>query len=129
MNINKILSPKKTLILSVVASVFVLLALSTPVVFASSCAGIETNLIKCNDRGGGSVVNLLIDIVNFLAVGVGILVVGGIVWGGSIYASSNGDSSKVQQAKTIIVNAIVGLLLFIFMYALINYMVPGGLFN
>ena len=68
-------------------------------------------------------------VINFLAVGVGIAVVGGIIWGGMIYASSNGDSAKTKHAITIIVNAVVGLLLFIFMYAFINFLVPGGLFT
>lgn len=93
------------------------------------CAGIETSIIDCDETDGNPVVNMLLQIINFLAVGVGIAVVGGIIWGGLTYASSNGDSNKVQQAKMIIVNAVIGLLLFFFMYALINYLVPGGLFN
>lgn len=95
----------------------------------SECSDIETSIVDCNTKGGNPITGLLLQIVNFLAVGVGIAVVGGIIWGGMVYASSNGDASKVQQAKMIIVNAVVGLLLFFFMYALINYLVPGGLFN
>lgn len=93
------------------------------------CGDIKTSIIKCNTRGGNPVMSILIQVINFLAVGVGIAVVGGIIWGGMIYASSNGDSAKTKQAITIIVNAVVGLLLFMFMYALINFIVPGGLFT
>lgn len=96
---------------------------------ASKCADIETSIVECNNDGGNPVTGLLLQIVNFLAVGVGIAVVGGIIWGGMMYASSNGESSKIQQAKMIVVNAVVGLVLFIFMYAFINYLVPGGLFT
>ena len=96
---------------------------------SAGCGGIETSIIDCNSNSGNPVIGIMLTIINFLAVGVGIAVVGGIIWGGMIYASSNGDSSKVQQAKTIIVNAVIGLLLFIFMYAIINYLVPGGLFT
>lgn len=93
------------------------------------CGDIKTSIIKCNTKGGNPIMSILIQVINFLAVGVGIAVVGGIIWGGMIYASSNGDSAKTKQAITIIVNAVVGLLLFIFMYALINFIVPGGVFN
>lgn len=72
---------------------------------------------------------IIIQLINFLAVGVGIAVVGGIIWGGMLYASSNGDPSKTKQGVTVIINAVVGLLLFMFMYAIINYLVPGGVFN
>ena len=93
------------------------------------CGDLETSIIKCDVDGGNPVMSILIQVINFLAVGVGIAVVGGIAWGGIVYASSNGDPGKTKQAVTIIVNAVVGLLLFIFMYALINFLVPGGLFN
>lgn len=96
---------------------------------STGCGGVETAYIECDATGNGSIVNMLLAIVNFIAVGVGILTVGGIIWGGMVYASSNGDANRVKQAKTIIVNAIVGLILFFFMYAFINYLVPGGLFT
>ncbi|MEO5499435.1 MAG: hypothetical protein ABIR46_02975 [Candidatus Saccharimonadales bacterium] len=119
---------KPTLLIALILGVFTF----APEVHAAGdgCAGITTSpIIKCDDSGGNPILNLMLQIINFLAVGVGIAVVGGIIWGGLIYASSNGDSSKVQQAKTIIVNAVIGLLLFIFMYAIVNFLVPGGLFT
>lgn len=100
---------------------------------SEGCASLEehggTSIIKCDVDGGNPVMSIVIQVINFLAVGVGIAVVGGIAWGGIVYASSNGDPGKTKQAITIIVNAVVGLLLFIFMYAFINFLVPGGLFN
>lgn len=119
---------KPLLLIALLVGVFVFV----PSVSAAKdgCAGIDTSgIIKCDDTGQGPVVNLLFQVINFMAFGVGIAVVGGIIWGGLLYASSNGDANKVQQAKTIIVNAVVGLLLFFFMYALVNYLVPGGLFS
>lgn len=94
----------------------------------SKCGQIDTSLVNCDTNGGNPVISLVLQIINFLAVGVGIAVVGGIIWGGLLYASSNGDSSKAKQGITTIVNAVIGLLFFMFMYALINFIVPGGLF-
>lgn len=79
--------------------------------------------------GANTTTSLLLTILNFLAVGVGIAVVGGIVFGGLRYATADGNASNAQQGITFIVNSVIGLLLFIFMYAIINFLVPGGLFT
>ena len=71
----------------------------------------------------------LLEIFNFLAVGVGVAVTGGIIYGAIRYITSNGNASQSQQGVTVIVNSVIGLLLFIFMYAILNYLVPGGLFG
>ena len=93
------------------------------------CGDAVTAIIKCDaSTDGGPVVGLLVEIINFLAVGVGVAVAGGIVWGGFVYSQANGNSTKTQEGITIIVNAVIGLMLFIFMYAIVNWLVPGGLF-
>lgn len=86
-----------------------------------TCSSVSTNIIRC-----ASIPSVLNTIINFLAIGVGIAVVGGIVWGAMLYTTSNGDSGKTQQGITVIVNAVIGLIVFIFMYAIINFIVPGG---
>lgn len=101
--------------------------------FNKSCSDIgsgsnrDTNIIACNTQGGNPAMSIILQVTNFLAIGVGIAVVGGIVWGALMYISSNGDAAKTKQAITIIVNAVIGLLLFIFGWALVNALVPGGL--
>lgn len=82
-----------------------------------------------SSNGANSVTSLLLTIINFLAIGVGIAVVGGIAFGGIRYASANGNASQAQQGITFIVNSVIGLVLFILMYAIINFLVPGGLFT
>lgn len=122
---------KLTIVVVAMLSTLALSVSSSVIVRAADdgCAGIQTTVIKCKTDNGNPVIGVLLQIINFMAVGVGIAVVGGIIWGGLIYASSNGDSGKVKEAKTIIVNAIIGLLLFFFMYAIINFLVPGGVFS
>lgn len=93
------------------------------------CGDVETSIIDCTSSSGNPIINLFLDIVNFLAIGVGVVVVGGIVWGGINIVRSNGNAAVMHQGIVIIVNAVVGLLLFIFMYAIINFLVPGGLFT
>jgi hypothetical protein len=67
--------------------------------------------------------------INFLSALVGLVVVISIVIGGIQYGSSAGDPQKVTAAKNRIRNALIALVTFIFLYSLLNFLVPGGLFQ
>jgi hypothetical protein len=66
--------------------------------------------------------------IDFLAAGVGIVVVVMMVIGGIQYITSQDDPQKVSQAKSRITNALFALLLFALMYSLLEWLVPGGIF-
>lgn len=68
-------------------------------------------------------------ILKVLTVGVGIAVVGGIVWGGIKYTSARGNASQVQDAINTIINSVIGLFLYLFMFAILNFLIPGGIFS
>ncbi len=93
-----------------------------------SC-GVDTVILQCSGYGENPIIRAFVEIFNFFAVGIGILTVIGIILGGIKYITANGNSSQAEQGITIIVNAVIGLLLFIFMFSLINWLVPGGLFS
>lgn len=76
-----------------------------------------------------TVTQTIVVVINFLAIGVGIAVVGGIIWGSLWYTTANGNAGQAQQGVSIIINSIIGLVLFIFTWALINFLVPGGVFS
>lgn len=65
-------------------------------------------------------------LMRFLSVVVGIAVVGGITVGGIMYSTSKGNPANVQKAITIITNSVIGLVLFFLMFAIVNFLVPGG---
>ena len=75
------------------------------------------------------ILDVLYAIIRFLSLGVGIVIVGSIIWAGIQYSSSQGNPEQTQAAKSRIQNAITGLVLYMFIYALIQYLVPGGLFT
>lgn len=66
--------------------------------------------------------------VAFLTAVAGIAIVIAIIVGGVQYSSAGADPSKVAAAKQRIVNAIIALLSLIFLFAFIQWLVPGGLF-
>lgn len=57
---------------------------------------------------------------NRVYVIVGMLAVGAIVYGGFLYASSNGEPAKIATAKNTIVGSIVGLIVVILAFSITN---------
>jgi hypothetical protein len=82
-----------------------------------------------NTHGCSALVDATFAIIRFLSAGVGIIIIGSTVWAGVQYASSRDDPSMVSKAKDRIRSNIFALLLFIFGYALLNYIIPAGFFR
>lgn len=74
------------------------------------------------------IITLLRGIMIFLAAGTGLAVVGGIVYGGIVYMTARANPGQIQKAEGIIRSAIIGLFLYFFAFAIMNFLVPGGLF-
>jgi len=70
----------------------------------------------------------LADAINLVSGLVGIIVVVSVITGGIQYSLAGGDSQKVQAAKKRIFTAVSALLAFFFVYAFLQYLVPGGVF-
>lgn len=83
----------------------------------------------CNSDGASPINALLLWAIGIMSIGVGIAVVIGIIFGGIAYAMSDGDAGKAKEGQEMIANAIIGLFLFIFLYAGANFLIPGGLFK
>ena len=64
---------------------------------------------------------LIKKVVNLLLWAIGIVSVIMIIIGGIRYATSNGDSTQVTAAKNTIMYAVVGLVIAIFAYAIVNF--------
>jgi hypothetical protein len=80
-----------------------------------------------NGKDGGVIFSYLRMAIQFLSSAVGIVIVLMIVIGGIQYITSAGDPSAVKNAKTRIINAITGLILFLLMFAILNFIIPGGI--
>ena len=64
---------------------------------------------------------LIKKVVNLLLWAIGIVSVIMIIIGGIRYATSNGDSNQVSAAKNTIMYAVIGLVIAIFAYAIVNF--------
>ncbi len=89
----------------------------------------------CNDPNGTitasncGIVAYLQLFINVLSGLVGIVIVIMIIWGGIEYSSAGNDPQKVGAAKSKISNALLALVVFIFMYSFLQWVVPGGIFH
>lgn len=72
---------------------------------------------------------LLLTFINFLTAGVGLVVTTLVVVGGLQYMTAGGNPQKTQAAIVRISNALIGLVLYIFMFAILQWLIPGGLFG
>jgi len=101
--------------------------------FAANCSGHETAIINCTQTGGtdlksNGVWALLLLAINILTAGIGIVAVGGIVYGSILYTSATSNPDQVKKAINIIVNVVIGLVTYFLAWSFLNYVIPGGLF-
>lgn len=63
-----------------------------------------------------------VEIMIQVALGIiGILGVGVIIYGGAMYTTSTGDAAKVAKAKNIILYGVVGLVVALLAYAIVEF--------
>lgn len=78
------------------------------------------------DENHCGILDYVVIFINVLSALAAIAVVAAIIYGGIQYSSAGSDPQKVSAAKVRIRNAIIALIFFIFGYAILNWLVPGG---
>lgn len=79
-----------------------------------------------NNPGTNCIVDDVNVVISVLAAGVGVVVIMSIILAGIQYITAGGDPQQISKAKTRIRNAIVALLAFTFLYAFLQWVIPGG---
>ncbi len=105
-------------------------------IFAQNSAGANTTpwaglTGDCKDADlskNCGIVGYLVLFINVLSGIVGVVIVIMIIVGGIQYSSAGDDPQKVSAAKSKIINALLALAVFIFMFAFLQWVVPGGIF-
>ena len=121
-NIKKMITKiKKLFYLLGFQSIFLLLM--PRVAMAAAC----TSGYDCLSSGKpGEVMNLLNVGLNVLAAFVAAGATIMLIVGGIQYITSNGNPQAVTKAKQRVVDVIIGLFAFIFLYAFLQWLIPGG---
>ncbi len=105
----------------------------SPTATANKCA-CDPALQSCKSTGCvgadcGLIRRYFNPVITFLTAVVGIVATIAIIIGGIQYSTSADDPQKVAAAKARIINAVLALLAFIFLWAFLQWLVPGGVFN
>jgi len=94
-------------------------------------SGSPTTQSVCGGTGGGACNDFIDKYINpfiLLFSGlVGVFAVISIIMGGIQYAASADDPGAVSKAKQRIFNTIIGLVGYLFLFAFLNYLIPGGI--
>ena len=118
--------------------VFAGLGIASTPAHALDCGGTKTAIIGgeiCSDakKGGtgeqSGIWAILMLVLNIMTAGVGVLGVGGVVYGAVMYASAGDKADQTKKAIGIITNVVVGLIAYGFMYLILNFLIPGGIFS
>lgn len=97
---------------------------------ASSCSGAQCASQGANTANTGTsktsdLNNVIKTVVNILLFIIGAVAVVMIVIGGLKYTTSNGDSNQVTSAKNTILYSVIGLLVAIFAYAIVDFVIDA----
>ncbi len=75
------------------------------------------------------IIDLSFAIIRLLSDGVGLVIIASIILAGIQYTFSRGEPQSVANATKRIQSSAIALLLFIFAYALLNFIIPNGVFG
>lgn len=116
---------KLKLIASTLCLAFVMLlavpaaAHAAPVDVLNSCRA-DSNSTVCKG-GGGGVFEILKGVINLLITIAGIVSVIMIIVGGIKYSTSGGDAKAISSGKDTIVYSVIGLVIAIMSFAIVNF--------
>ena len=82
--------------------------------------------LGCQGKGN-PIEDLLFAIIRFLSTGVGLVIIASLIVAGIQYTTSRGDPGATAKAIGRIRSNMVALLVFVFAYAILNYVIPGQL--
>ena len=99
----------------------------TPVAAVDVFQGCGGGTGICGTAQGDDFQTMMRNIVNTLLLVLGMIAVIMIVIGGIRYTTSNGDASQVKAAKDTVLYSVIGLVVAILAYAIVNFVI--GAFN
>lgn len=73
--------------------------------------------------------DLVFAFVRFLSTGVGIVIIIALIMAGIQYSASEGNPEASAKAKKRAQNALIGLLVYMFAWAILQFIIPGGVFK
>jgi heme/copper-type cytochrome/quinol oxidase subunit 2 len=125
----KNLVKKLSLAISTLAVVGLPLLVAQPTAAVNVWQGCETgaaaNSPVCNAPEEESAENIVKSVINTMLLVLGMIAVIMITIGGIRYTTSNGDSGQIKSAKDTILYSVIGLVVAIMAFAIVNFVVDA----
>lgn len=127
---------KKTILFLALASSLLIGAyfVTNSVHAEKKCGDVKTAFIECKADSASDKIedtpiwHLLQIAVNILSGGVAVAAIIGLVYGGIVYSSAQDNQAQVQKAIGIIRNVVIGIVAYVLMYSVLQFIIPGGIF-
>lgn len=88
--------------------------------------GDNPELISGATGGEGSIRSLALRIINYFLGFLGIVAVIMVIYGGVTYVTAGGKDESIQNAKKIIMYSIVGIIIILLSFAVVNTILGAG---
>lgn len=83
-------------------------------------------IIRALSGGQTGIRGIILTIINFFLGFLGLLAVIMVIYGGFLYVSSAGNEENVNKAKKILLYAVLGIVVIIVSFALVNTLLTAG---
>lgn len=121
---------KQSLIVFALMAIALSISAFAPVTFAQLInPGDSPANIREATGGEESARGLILQIVNYFLFFLGLLATIMVIYGGVTYVTSAGEQDKADKAKKIIGYAVVGIIIILLSFVLVNAVIGAGLGN
>lgn len=73
----------------------------------------------------GDLASVILNIINYVLAIVGVIALAYLIYGGFRYITSGGNEDTVSDAKNIIINAVIGIIVIGVAAAVVNFVIRG----
>ena len=87
-------------------------------------------LSECNvekTEGEKSLMSNVSMLINVFASVMGFLAVGMIIYGGFMLLTAQGDPARIKRGKDVVLYSVIGLILVVLAYAIVNFVMNSGI--
>ena len=122
---------KRNIVISIFIATVIAVSVFIPriALAAARCGDAETSVISCEGNGSAAIINIIKQVIKILTAGIGVAAVGAVIYGAFLYTTSEGSPDKIKKAREVWTNTVIGIIMFAFMVAITNFIIPGGVFD
>ena len=87
-------------------------------------------LSECNvekTEGEKSLMSNVSMLINVFASVMGFLAIGMIIYGGFMLLTAQGDPARIKRGKDVVLYSVIGLILVVLAYAIVNFVMNSGI--